>query len=202
MAREQLQVLTALDTAKTQLYHFTAIVIAGMGFFTDAYDLFSISLVTKLLGRLYYTHPGSLKPGTLPPNVSSSVSGVALVGTLAGQLFFGWLGDKMGRKRVYGLTLIMMIVCSVASGLSLGSSPKAVMATLCFFRFWLGFGIGGDYPLSATIMSEYANKKTRGAFIAAVFAMQGMGILFSGIISLIVSTAFDKRYVQKEFNFI
>ncbi|KAL7105482.1 hypothetical protein ACP275_07G048200 [Erythranthe tilingii] len=191
MAREQLQVLDALDVAKTQLYHFTAIVIAGMGFFTDAYDLFSISLVTKLLGRIYYTNVNAPKPGTLPPRVASSVTGVALVGTLLGQLFFGWLGDKMGRKTVYGLTLILMVVCSLASGLSFGSTPKGVMATLCFFRFWLGFGIGGDYPLSATIMSEYANKKTRGAFIAAVFAMQGFGILTSGVVALVVSSAFD-----------
>uniref|UniRef100_A0A453MDE6 Major facilitator superfamily (MFS) profile domain-containing protein n=1 Tax=Aegilops tauschii subsp. strangulata TaxID=200361 RepID=A0A453MDE6_AEGTS len=123
MARSEqqgLQVLSALDAAKTQWYHFTAIVVAGMGFFTDAYDLFCISLVTKLLG------------------------------------------DKMGRKSVYGMTLILMVICSIGSGLSFAHTPKSVMATLCFFRFWLGFGIGGDYPLSATIMSEYANKKTRG----------------------------------------
>jgi len=190
----QLGVLNALDVAKTQWYHFTAIVIAGMGFFTDAYDLFCISLVTKLLGRLYYTEPGAPKPGTLPPRVQASVTGVALCGTLAGQLFFGWLGDKLGRKRVYGLTLVLMVVCSLASGLSFGSTPKGVLATLCFFRFWLGFGIGGDYPLSATIMSEYANKKTRGAFIAAVFAMQGFGILAGGIVALIVSYAYDQKY--------
>lgn len=194
MAREQLQVLSALDSAKTQLYHFTAIVIAGMGFFTDAYDLFAISLVTKLLGRIYYHKDGSAKPGTLPPGVNSSVVGVALVGTLCGQLFFGWLGDKMGRKKVYGMTLAMMVVCSLASGLSFGNTAKGVMATLCFFRFWLGFGIGGDYPLSATIMSEYANKKTRGAFIAAVFAMQGFGILTSGVVALIVSASFDNAF--------
>ncbi|XP_050216750.1 probable inorganic phosphate transporter 1-3 [Mercurialis annua] len=194
MAREQLGVLTALDVAKTQLYHFTAIVIAGMGFFTDAYDLFCISLVTKLLGRIYYTDYTKEKPGSLPPNVAAAVNGVALCGTLAGQLFFGWLGDKMGRKKVYGLTLILMVVCSLASGLSFSDKPDAVIATLCFFRFWLGFGIGGDYPLSATIMSEYANKKTRGAFIAAVFAMQGFGILGGGIVALIVSTAFDHRF--------
>ncbi|KAI3945197.1 hypothetical protein MKX01_034958 [Papaver californicum] len=194
MAKDQLEVLRALDIAKTQLYHFTAIVIAGMGFFTDAYDLFCISLVTKLLGRIYYTVEGSAKPGSLPPNVAAAVNGVALVGTLAGQLFFGWLGDRMGRKRVYGLTLLIMVTCSVASGLSLGHQPKAVMATLCFFRFWLGFGIGGDYPLSATIMSEYANKKTRGAFIAAVFAMQGTGILAGGIVAIIVSAIFDKQF--------
>ncbi|KAK7278477.1 hypothetical protein RJT34_23507 [Clitoria ternatea] len=194
MSGGQLGVLNALDVAKTQWYHFTAIVIAGMGFFTDAYDLFCISLVTKLLGRIYYTDLSKDKPGVLPPNVQAAVTGVALCGTLAGQLFFGWLGDKMGRKKVYGLTLMLMVVCSVASGLSFGDNPKSVMATLCFFRFWLGFGIGGDYPLSATIMSEYANKKTRGAFIAAVFAMQGFGILAGGIVALIVSSAFDHKY--------
>lgn len=194
MAKDQLQVLNALDVAKTQWYHFTAIVIAGMGFFTDAYDLFCISLVTKLLGRVYFHVPGSEKPGTLPPSFSSAINGVALVGTLAGQLFFGWLGDKLGRKKVYGLTLMLMCVCSVASGLSFGKTPKSVMVTLCFFRFWLGFGIGGDYPLSATIMSEYANKKTRGAFIAAVFAMQGFGILGGGIFAILISAAFDARF--------
>ncbi|CBI23635.3 unnamed protein product, partial [Vitis vinifera] len=41
---------------------------------------------------------------------------------------------------------------------------------------------------------SYANKKTRGAFIAAVFAMQGFGILAGGIVSLIVSAAFDHKF--------
>lgn len=200
MAREQLQVLSALDAAKTQWYHFTAIIIAGMGFFTDAYDLFSISLVTKLLGRIYYYEKGSLKPGALPISMAAAVNGVALCGTLAGQLFFGWLGDKLGRKRVYGVTLILMVVSSIASGLSFGHEATGVLGTLCFFRFWLGFGIGGDYPLSATIMSEYANKKTRGAFIAAVFAMQGFGIMFSGIVALAVAGSFDSRFPSKPYN--
>ncbi|CAN1131657.1 Probable inorganic phosphate transporter 1-7 [Linum perenne] len=199
MARD-MEVLNALDVAKTQWYHFTAVVIAGMGFFTDAYDLFCISLVTKLLGRIYYHVDGSTTPGSLPPNVASAVNGVALCGTLAGQLFFGWLGDKMGRKKVYGITLMLMVICSIASGLSFGKEPKAVMATLCFFRFWLGFGIGGDYPLSATIMSEYANKKTRGAFIAAVFAMQGFGILAGGIFAIVISAAFNSAFKSPPYD--
>ena len=147
MARggDNLQVLSALDAAKTQWYHFTAIIVAGMGFFTDAYDLFCISLVTKLLGRIYYTDTAKPDPGSLPPNVAAAVNGVAFCGTLAGQLFFGWLGDKLGRKSVYGFTLILMVLCSIASGLSFGHTAKGVIATLCFFRFWLGFGIGGDY---------------------------------------------------------
>jgi len=198
MGEQSLHVLNALDVAKTQWYHFTAIVIAGMGFFTDSYDLFCISLVTKLLGRIYYTE-GHDKPGSLPANVSAAINGVAFCGSLAGQLFFGWLGDKMGRKRVYGMTLMLMVISSIASGLSFGKDPKAVMATLCFFRFWLGFGIGGDYPLSATIMAEYANKKTRGAFIAAVFAMQGFGILAGGMVAIVVSAVFNALYPAPSF---
>ncbi|KAF5451116.1 hypothetical protein F2P56_031411 [Juglans regia] len=193
-----LAVLDALDSARTQWYHITAIIIAGMGFFTDAYDLFCISTVSKLLGRLYYA-PGS-KPGKLPHAVNNAVVGVALVGTLTGQLFFGWLGDKLGRKKVYGLTLVIMVVCAICSGLSFGTTTAgSVITTLCFFRFWLGFGIGGDYPLSATIMSEYANKTTRGAFIAAVFAMQGVGIIFAGLVSMILSKIFLSYYETVPF---
>ncbi|KAM0041812.1 putative ABC-type phosphate transporter [Helianthus debilis subsp. tardiflorus] len=190
MASNNLSILEALDSAKTQWYHVKAIVIAGMGFFTDAYDLFCISTVSKLLGRLYFSGEHPDQPGKLPQDVNNMVIGVALVGTLSGQLVFGYLGDKLGRKKVYGVTLLLMMICAICSGLSFGGSPKAVIRTLCFFRFWLGFGIGGDYPLSATIMSEYANKRTRGAFIAAVFAMQGMGIIFAGLVSMIVSKLF------------
>ena len=45
------------------------------------------------------------------------------------------------------------------------------------FRAILGFGIGGDYPVSATIMSEYANKNNRGRMVSLVFAMQGAGLI-------------------------
>jgi PHS family inorganic phosphate transporter-like MFS transporter len=195
-----LEVLTSLDKAKTQWYHFTAIVIAGMGFFTDAYDLFSIPTVTGLLGRLYYQVPGASTPTKLPVNVNAAVNGVALCGTLAGQLFFGWLGDKLGRKRVYGMTLLLMVLAALACGLSLGHTATSVMTTLCFFRFWLGFGIGGDYPLSATIMSEYANTRTRGAFIAAVFAMQGTGILVAGAVGCIVSAIYNNSVQAPPFD--
>ncbi|CAA7045462.1 unnamed protein product [Microthlaspi erraticum] len=192
-------ILKSLDGAKTQWYHFTTIVISGMGFFTDSYDLFVISLVTKLLGRIYYQTPGSSSPGSLPDAITSAVSGVAFAGTFLGQIFFGCLGDKLGRKRVYGLTLVIMVLCSICSGLSFGKDPKTVMITLCFFRFWLGFGIGGDYPLSATIMSEYANKRTRGAFIAAVFAMQGFGILAASGVSIGVSALFERYFPSKPY---
>ncbi|KAL5983395.1 phosphate ion transport [Asimina triloba] len=189
MAR--LQVLTALDTAKTQYFHFKAIVIAGMGLFTDAYDLFCIFPIMKLIGRIYY------EQGVTPPHVVSAMVAIALLGTVFGQLVFGWLGDRLGRRRVYGLALLLMVSSSVGCGFSVCRTRKCVLTSLCFFRFWLGVGIGGDYPLSATIMSEFANKRTRGSFIAAVFSMQGFGILVSSAVIMAVAAAFDRASPPK-----
>ncbi|KAL5848460.1 hypothetical protein ACOSQ4_006473 [Xanthoceras sorbifolium] len=155
-----------------------------MGFCTDAYDLFCIAIVTKLLGRIYYYNEGSYTPNYLPDNVAAAVIGVVLCGTIAGQLFFGWLGGKMGRKRIYGITLMLVAVCSIASDLSFDKDPKTVISTLCFFRFWLGFGIGGDYPL----------KKTHGAYIAIFFAMHDFEILAGGMVAIIASAAINAKF--------
>ncbi|GLJ41963.1 hypothetical protein SUGI_0868740 [Cryptomeria japonica] len=160
-----------------------------MGFFTDAYDLFCIPPVSNLLGRLYYDN------AFLPSFKNSAVNAVAPCGAFAGQLFFGWLGDRMGRKKVYGITLTLIVASSILSGFSLGSTRKSVLTCLCFFRFWLGFGIGGDYPPSATIMAEYTNTKTRGSFIAFVFAMQGLGFLAASVVAIIVSAPLNRSFL-------
>ena len=47
-----------------------------------------------------------------------------------------------------------------------------MLAQVCIWRFVLGIGIGGDYPLSASIASEYASTKWRGAFVGSVLAAQ------------------------------
>ncbi|PAN24630.1 hypothetical protein PAHAL_4G239400 [Panicum hallii] len=188
-----IRVLTALDQARTQYYHFKAIVIAGMGLFTDSYDLFCIAPVMKLIGRVYYEPPdGSGGPGVTPPAVVSATVGVALLGAVAGNLAFGALGDRAGRRRVYGASLLLMVCSSVGSGFSVCRTRGCALASLCLFRFLLGVAIGGDYPLSATIMSEFANRRTRGAFIAAVFSMQGFGILASSAATMAVAAAFDR----------
>ncbi|OAY70713.1 putative inorganic phosphate transporter 1-10 [Ananas comosus] len=186
-----LKVLTALDHARTQLYHFKAILIAGMGLFTDSYDLFCILPVMKLIGRIYYEPIGG-DPGVTPPVVVSASVAIALLGTVIGQLVFGALGDRVGRRRVYGLCLLLMVFSSFGCGFSICRTRGCVLGSLCFFRFLLGIGIGGDYPLSATIMSEFANKRTRGSFIAAVFSMQGFGILASSAVTMAVMAAFNR----------
>ncbi|XP_064959488.1 probable inorganic phosphate transporter 1-10 [Musa acuminata AAA Group] len=187
-----LKVLTALDHARTQYYHFKAIIIAGMGLFTDSYDLFCIAPVMKLIGRIYYGDAQADKPGVTPPAVASAMVAVALAGTVIGQLVFGFLGDRIGRRRMYGLSLLLMVASSFASGFSICRTRGCVLTSLCLFRFLLGIGIGGDYPLSATIMSEFANKRTRGSFIAAVFSMQGFGILASSAVTMAITAAFNR----------
>ncbi|KAF5777723.1 putative major facilitator, sugar transporter, major facilitator superfamily [Helianthus annuus] len=192
-----LKVLSALDVAKTQYYHFKAIIIAGMGLFTDSYDLFCIPPIMTLIGRIYYpkVNQGDSDQKQkhwfeVPTVIASTMIVIALIGTSIGQLIFGRLGDRVGRRYVYGVSLMMMVMGSFGCGFSLSRLTSMMFVSLGFFRFLLGIGIGGDYPLSATIMSEFANKRTRGAFIAGVFSMQGFGILLSSLVTMIVCLIF------------
>ncbi|KAI3969614.1 hypothetical protein MKX01_020175 [Papaver californicum] len=195
-------VLVSLEVksiSRTQLYHFKAIIIAGMGLFTDAYDLFCITPVMKLIGRIYYEDQDidESERGVIPPSVVSITVATALIGTVFGNLVFGYCGDRFGRRRVYGVALLIRIFSSIGCGFSICRTRKCVIASLCFFRFMLGIGIGGDYPISATIMSEFANKATRGSFIAAVFSMQGFGILTSSAVTMLLCGIFNHASESK-----
>ncbi|KAI8610544.1 phosphate transporter-like protein, partial [Chytriomyces sp. MP71] len=98
-------------------------------------------------------------------------------GNLIGQVGFGILGDKLGRKKMYGVELIIMIVCTIGSALAAPmKNGWSILVILSIWRFVLGIGIGGDYPMSAVITSEFANVRYRGMMLSAVFAMQGIGI--------------------------
>src|SRR5260370_14737953 len=66
-------------------------------------------------------------------------------------------------------------------------SPNVIW--LLIFRFILGLGIGGDYPLSATLMSEYANRRDRGKLITMVFSMQGLGLIVGPLVAIILLVA-------------
>jgi PHS family inorganic phosphate transporter-like MFS transporter len=64
--------LAEIDKAPFGWYHIRAIVVAGIGFFTDAYDLFAIGLVTNLLGIVYW-HNAKSKPGNIPSNSDTAI---------------------------------------------------------------------------------------------------------------------------------
>ena len=147
--------LAEIDKAPFGWYHVRAIVVAGIGFFTDAYDIFAINLVTPMLGVVYWQNlkPAS-KAGTIPSSSDTAIKVATSGGTVLGQLGFGWLADMVGRKRMYGLELIIIIFGTLAQSLSAPSPAMSIVGLLIFWRVVMGVGIGGDYPLSSIITSE------------------------------------------------
>lgn len=175
--------LAEIDKAPFGWYHIRAIVVAGIGFFTDSYDIFAIGLVTSLLGIVYFG-------GSLPSDSDTAIKVATSAGTVVGQVGFGALADIVGRKKMYGLELIIIIFTTLAQALSSSAPSISVVGLITFWRIIMGIGIGGDYPLSAIITSEFATTKWRGFMMNAVFAMQGIGQLAAGIMLLIVTAGF------------
>jgi len=145
--------LAEIDKAPFGWYHVRAIVVAGIGFFTDAYDIFAINLVTAMLGVVYW-QTAKKSPGTIPSSSDTAIKVATSGGTVLGQLGFGWLADIFGRKRMYGLELILIIFATLAQSLSAASKATSVVGVIIFWRVMMGIGIGGDYPLSSIITSE------------------------------------------------
>ncbi len=141
--------------------------ISGMGFFTDAYDLFIIGVVMALLKPMW--HVGKVEEGL--------VDSTALLAAAIGALLFGRVADMVGRKRIYGVEVLVLAAGAIACAFS----PN--IWWLIGFRFILGIGIGGDYPVSSTIMSEYAGKAHRGLLVTLVFAMQAAGLIVGPLLA-------------------
>ncbi|EME77982.1 uncharacterized protein MYCFIDRAFT_212607 [Pseudocercospora fijiensis CIRAD86] len=184
--------LAEIDKAPFGWYHVRAVAVAGIGFFTDAYDIFAIGIVTTMLGVVYWQDPSIKKSaqGKIPVHADTAIKVATSGGTVVGQLGFGFLADVVGRKRMYGLELIIIIFATLAQALSSNSPSMSIVGTIIFWRVLMGIGIGGDYPLSSVITSEFATTKWRGAMMGAVFAQQGLGQFGAGIIALIVTVGF------------
>jgi MFS transporter, PHS family, inorganic phosphate transporter len=160
--------LTALDEASLSGFHLRAVLVSGMGFFTDAYDLFVIGIASALIAKQWDLSSGRL----------ALLNSTMLFAAFLGAFVFGRFADLAGRKRVYWLVAAIMIVAAVGSALS----PS--FWVLIAFRFLLGFGVGGDYPVSAVLMSEYANRKDRGKLVGMVFGTQALGLIVGPLIAL------------------
>ena len=85
------------------------------------------------------------------------------------------------------------VLSSIVCGFSKCSTRNCVLVSLGLFRLILGLGIGVDYPLSATIMWELANKRTNGPFIPAMFSTQGFKILAALAVTIVVCAIFDRE---------
>lgn len=159
-----------LDDAPVCRFHLKAAVTAGMGFFTDSYDLNVIGTVILLVKPEFHLSAGQV--GAL---TSSTLLAVAL-----GAFLFGRLGDVLGRRRVYGLEALLMIVGALASAFA----PN--FTGLLIARVVLGVGIGGDYPASGVIMTEYANRLNRGRLVGLTFGFYVLGQVFAYVAALVI----------------
>jgi MFS transporter, PHS family, inorganic phosphate transporter len=158
----------ALDDAPLSLFHLRAVLISGLGFFTDAYDLFIIGAVLVLIKNEWHLS------GTMVGLVGSTT----LLANFIGAIIFGRLADILGRKKLYGLVATIMSIGAILTAFA----PNIFW--LIAFRFFLGLGIGGDYPISAVIMSEYANVRDRGKLVGMVFSMQALGLIAGPMVAI------------------
>lgn len=166
----QVGVARSIDDAKLDIFHFKAAATAGAGFFTDSYDLNVIGTVTLLATPQFHLTGGQISMLT-----SSTLLAVAL-----GAFAFGRLGDMLGRRRVYGFEAVLMIVGALLSAFA----PN--FTTLLIARLILGIGIGGDYPASGVIMTEYANRRNRGQLVGLTFIFYVFGQVVAYLVSLLV----------------
>ncbi len=153
--------IAAMDDSAITREHWKVVFISGMGFFTDAYDLFIIGVVLVLLKQQWQI--SKLEEGL--------VGSTALLAAAFGAVLFGRIADMLGRRRMYGVEVLVLAVSAIACAFC------SNIWWLIGFRFIMGFGIGGDYPVSATIMSEYSGKKSRGLMVSLVFGMQAVGLI-------------------------
>ncbi|CAK4700206.1 unnamed protein product [Aphanomyces euteiches] len=187
-----------LDNAKFSAAHVRAMLVAGSGFFVDSYDNFVIGLIVPMIAWEYY-HKSSL-PST---RGDGWVKAASSWGNMCGQVSFAVLGDILGRKKVYGIELMILIVGALLTAFAtwpVNGNPDNLLWLLAIWRFVLGIGIGGDYPVSAVITSEFASSDHRGQFIAAVFAMQGFGIITGAVLAVIMLHAMENKIVENPKN--
>jgi MFS transporter, PHS family, inorganic phosphate transporter len=161
---------SALDQSGISRFQLKIMFVSGMGFFTDAYDLFVIGIVVSLLKTQW----------VMSTNQVSWLNSATLLASAVGAIVFGRVADMLGRKRIYGYEVLILAAGALASAFS----PNYTFLLIC--RIILGVGIGGDYPVSATIMSEYSGKQSRGRMVGLVFAMQGAGLLVGPLLASIL----------------
>jgi hypothetical protein len=123
----------ALDDSKITRFQIKTMFVSGMGFFTDAYDLFVIGIVVSILKTQW----------SLNTSQVSWLNSSTLLASAFGAILFGRIADMLGRKRIYGYEVLILAAGAIASAFA----PGYIFLIVC--RVILGIGIGGDYPVSA-----------------------------------------------------
>ncbi len=158
----------ALDNAKLGPTHWKVWFLSAMGVFLDGFDLFIIGVALPLIA-----HSMGISKSWI-----GLVGAAAPLGAMVGAFTLGRYTDKLGRKAMYLFDLLFFVVFAGLSAISWNVS------SLLIFRFLLGIGIGADYPISSTYVSEFMPKKIRGRMLSGAFSFQALGALFGAAVGL------------------
>jgi MFS family permease len=140
---------------------------AALGWGLDAFDAMLYSLVLALLMR----DLGMGKP------TAGFLGTLTLVASGIGGVMFGFLADRIGRKRALMASIATYSVCSFASGLATG------IATLAVARFVLGLGMGGEWSTGATLVAESWPTELRAKALAMVQSSWAIGFAVAALVA-------------------
>lgn len=144
--------------------------IAGLGWLFDAMDVGMLSFVMVALQ----------KDWGLSTQEMGWIGSINSIGMAVGALIFGILSDKIGRKSVFIITLLLF---------SIGSGLTALTTTLAMFlllRFLIGMGLGGELPVASTLVSESVEAHERGRIVVLLESFWAGGWLIAALISYFV----------------
>ena len=143
---------------------------AALGWMLDAFDAMLYALVLAYVMR--------------DLGMSKATSGLLYTLTLLasgiGGMLFGFLADRIGRKRALMLSILTYSICSFASGLS------TTVLMLAVFRFILGLGMGGEWNTGATLVAETWPDELRAKAIALVQSSWAIGYALAALVAGIV----------------
>jgi MFS transporter, PHS family, inorganic phosphate transporter len=145
---------------------------------STAYNVVNVSLSLQIMKHVYTF---------ATPSDSSICSSALIAGMIVGQLTLGALGDVLGRHRAMAFVMLLQVVSAFGSAFSADMYGFSVFQVLASWRFLLGLGCGGVYPLSATLTTESSQcGKDRAKLVALTFSSQGVGYLAVPLIALLI----------------
>ena len=167
------------EAARTRL----VLVAASLGTVFEWYDFFLYGSLAVFFGALFFP-PGNETAAFL---ASLATFGAGFAVRPFGALVFGGLGDRIGRKRCFMITMVMMGLSTVFVGLLPTYAQVGVWAPvlLVSLRLTQGLAVGGEYGSAATYVAEHAGPGRRGYYTSWLQTTSTIGLLLSLLIILI-----------------
>jgi AAHS family 4-hydroxybenzoate transporter-like MFS transporter len=171
---DEINVSHLIDTSKLRPYHFWLTFWCLLAIMADGFDLLNASIAGPALIKEWNISRAALGP----------VFSISFFGFFVGAPFFGYLGDRYGRK----LTIIISLVCLGLATLACAFATD--LQELLWLRFLSGIGLGGVIPNVIALNSEFAPKHLRATFLVVI----SMGISLGGSIPGIVGVTLMPTY--------